>query len=127
MKKLAILTALITLFAATDVLAQGGGQDPAVMAQRYKERVKPLLTEKVKLTDAEVEKILDIQLELRQQMRGFRDLSEDDRKKKMVEIQALVEKQYKAIPLTEDRIKAINEFFEEQRKNMQQRQGNRGN
>jgi hypothetical protein len=102
------------------------------MAQRYKERVKPQLLEKVKISDAEAEKVLDIQLASRQQMRGLRDLSEEDRKKKMDEMQADQLKQYKAIPLTDDQVKAVQSFFEEMRQNMQQQrqnggQGNGGN
>lgn len=111
---------------ATNVSAQGGG-DPAVAAQRYKERMKPLILEKIKLTEAEVDKVLDIQLAQRQQMRGLRDLSDEDRKKKTVEMQAEIEKQFKAIPLTDDQVKALNAFFEEQRKNNQQRQGGNRN
>lgn len=125
MKKILFLLALITTIGISQVSAQGGG-DPAQMAQRYKERVKPQLLEKVKLTDAQAEKVLDIQLASRQQTRGLRDLSEDDRKKKMDEIQADIDKQYKAIPLTEDQVKAVHAFFEEMRKNTQGGQG-RGN
>jgi hypothetical protein len=131
MKKLLVLVAFLTTICITQASAQGGG-DPAAMAQRYKERVKPQLLEKVKISDAEAEKVLDIQLASRQQMRGLRDLSEEDRKKKMDEMQADQLKQYKAIPLTDDQVKAVQSFFEEMRKNMQQQrqnggQGNGGN
>ena len=131
MKKLLVLVAFLTNICITQASAQGGG-DPAAMAQRYKERVKPQLLEKVKISDAEAEKFIDIQLGSRQQMRGLRDLSEEDRKKKMDEMQADQLKQYKAIPLTDDQVKAVQSFFEEMRKNMQQQrqnggQGNGGN
>ena len=123
-----LLVALFTTISITKVSAQGGQQqDPAVMAQRYKDRVKPQLIEKTKLTDALAEKVLDIQLASRQQMRGLRDLSEDDRKKKVEEIDAELKKQFKAIPLNDDQLKAVNEFFEEMRKNQPQRQGGNGN
>ena len=126
MKKLLFLVALFTTICITNASAQGGG-DPAAMAARYKDRVKPELVEKVKLTEAQAEKVCDIQLASRQGTRGLRDLSEDDRKKKMDEIQTETQKQYKAIPLTEEQIKAVNAFFEEMRKNQQNRQsgGNR--
>ncbi|MGZ3938522.1 MAG: hypothetical protein ACXVLT_07525 [Flavisolibacter sp.] len=128
MKKLLVLVAVFTTVLVSNVNAQqgNGNFDPAQMAQRYKERVKPQLIEKVKLTDAQAEKVCDIQLASRQQMRGLRDLSEDDRKKKIEEIQADNNKQYKAIPLTDDQIKSVNDFFDEMRKQMQQQRQNGG-
>lgn len=130
MKKLLVMVAVFTTVLITNANAQqGGGQgnfDPAQMAQRYKDRVKPQLIEKTKLTDAQADKVCDIQIASRQQMRGLRDLSEDDRKKKMDDIQADINKQYKAIPLTDDQIKSVNEFFEEMRKQMQQQRQNGG-
>ena len=128
MKKLLVLVAVFTTVLVSNVNAQqgNGNFDPAQMAQRYKERVKPQLVEKVKLTDAEAEKVCDIQLASRQQMRGMRDMSQEDRKKKMDEIQAENDKQYKAIPLTDDQIKAVNDFFDEMRKQMQQQRQNGG-
>ncbi|MGZ3845631.1 MAG: hypothetical protein ACXVBH_06220 [Flavisolibacter sp.] len=128
MKKLLVLVAVFTTVLVSNVNAQqgNGNFDPAQMAQRYKERVKPQLIEKVKLTDAQAEKVCDIQLASRQQMRGLRDLSEDDRKKKIEEIQADNNKHYKAIPLTDDQIKSVNDFFDEMRKQMQQQRQNGG-
>lgn len=123
MKKILLLLALITTIGIAQVSAQGG--DPAQMAQRYKERVKPQLLEKVKLTDEQAEKVLDIQLASRQGMRGMRDLSPEERKKKMDEMQTEADKQYKAIPLTDDQVKAVNAFFEEMRQNSQGRGGGR--
>jgi Spy/CpxP family protein refolding chaperone len=128
MKKLLVLVAVFTTVLLSNANAQqgNGNFDPAQMAQRYKERVKPQLIEKAKLTDAQAEKVCDIQLASRQQMRALRDLSEEDRKKKMEEIQADNNKQYKAIPLTDDQIKAVNDLMEEMRKQMQQQRQNGG-
>ena len=128
MKKLLVLVAVFTTVLVSNVSAQqgNGNFDPAQMAQRYKERVKPQLIEKVKLTDAQAEKVCDIQLASRQQMRGLRDMTPEDRKKKMDEIQVENDKQYKAIPLTDDQIKAVNDFFDEMRKQMQQQRQNGG-
>ena len=122
-----MLVALFVTLYATSANAQQGGGDPAAMMARYKERVKPQLVEKTKLSDAQADKVLDINFESRQAMRGLRDLSEADRKKKMDEVQADIDKKYKALPLTDDQIKSVNAFFEEQRKNMPQRQGGNGN
>jgi hypothetical protein len=96
------------------------------MLARMKERVKPQLIEKTKLTDVQADKVIEINFESRQQLRGLRDLSEEERKKKMDEVKAENNKKYKAIPLTDEQAKSEDEFFEEQRKNMQQRQNGNG-
>jgi hypothetical protein len=128
MKKLLVLVALFTTVYATKASAQQqGAGDPAAQFQRYKDRVKPQLVEKAKITDAQAEKVLEIAFSSRSKMRGLRDMNEDDRKKAMEEIQTAQNKEYKAIPLTDDQVKAVNDFFEEQRKQMQQRQQNGGN
>ena len=125
MKKLLVLVVFFTTFFAMNADAQGqGGGDPAARAARMKEVVKPQLIEKVKLTDAQAEKVIDINLKYRAEMRGFRDMTEDERKKKREEIQTAQNKDYKEIPLTEDQIKAVNDFFEEQRKEMAKQRGN---
>ena len=125
MKKLILVFSFFLTVFSINAQAQGGG-DPAAAMQRYKDRVKPQLVEKTKLTDAQADKVIDINFNARSQMRGLRDLSDDDRKKKMAEIQEGINKEYKAIPLTDDQIKAVNDFFEEQRKQMQQRMQQNG-
>jgi hypothetical protein len=127
MKKLLVLVAVFTTVLITNANAQGGNGnfDPVAMKARYVERTKPLLIEKTKLTDAQADKVIDINWEARSKMRGMRDLSEDERKKKMDDAQVDINKQYKDIPLTDDQIKAVNDFFEEQRKLRQQNGGNR--
>jgi hypothetical protein len=123
MKKLFLLIALFTTVYATNANAQGGGQqgggDPAAMMQKAKERLKPILIEKAKLTDVQADKVVEISVNSRAQLRGLRDLSEEDRKKRMDDVQASVDKQYKAIPLTDEQVKAVNAVMEEQRKEMQ--------
>ena len=129
MKKLFVLVVLFTTVYVSQVNAQPPqGGDPAAMLERYKERVKPQLVEKAKLTEAEADKVIEISFSYRSKMRGLRDLSEDDRKKEMEKIEAAQNKEYAAIPLTEEKIKAVNAYFDEQRKQMQQqRQNNGGN
>jgi len=127
MKKLLVLVALFTTVCVSQVNAQQqGGGDPAAMLQRYKDRVKPQLIEKTKITDAQADKVIDITFANRMKMRGFRDLSEDERKKQTEEINAAQNKEFKAIPLTDDQVKAVNEFFEEQRKQMQEQRKQNG-
>ena len=59
-------------------------------------------------------------------MRGLRDLSEEDRKKKLDEIRAENTKKFKAIPLTDDQLKAVDAYFDEQMKKMMNRGGGNG-
>lgn len=128
MKKLLVLMSIFTAVFAVSANAQQGGGDPAAVIARMKETVKPSLIEKAKITDAQADKVIEINVEMRQQMRGLRDLSEDERKKKREEIQVEINKKYKAVPLTDEQIKAVNEYFEERRKEMQkQREGGTGN
>lgn len=132
MKKFLLLATFVAaLFTAS---AQGGpggqGGDPAAMRQRMKERVKPQLMEKTKLSDAEAEKVLDINFEAQRQRRELRmdnSLSEEDRTKKAAAIDEESKKKYKEIPLTDEQMKAVNDFFVEMNKNRQQNRGPQGN
>ena len=124
MKKFLFIIAFMTTLGVMNASAQQGGGDPAAMLARMKERIKPQLIEKTKLTDTQADKVIEINFESRQQLRGFKDLSEEDRKKKMDEVKAENNKKYKAIPLTDDQVKSVDEFFEEQRKNMQKQRSN---
>lgn len=122
MKKLVLLLSLFTAILVSNANAQGGG-DPAARDARMKE-MKAQLIEKVKLSEAEADKVIEINSSLREQMRGLRDLSEADRTKKMEEIQADLSKKFKAIPLTDEQVKAVNEYMAERRKNMPRPGGN---
>ena len=127
MKKLLVLVAFfITVYTIDANAQQGGGGDPAAMMARMKERIKPQLIEKAKLTDAQADKVIEVNFESRRQMREIRmdqTMSDDDKKKKTDDIQASLNKKYKEIPLTNDQIKSVNDFYDEMRRNMQQRNG----
>mgnify|MGYP000862217063 CR=1 FL=1 len=89
MKKIIALLTIVGCIASTSVMAQGfgGGQqmDPAQMLEMMKQRMKPQLIEKTKLSDAEADKVLEIQLWAQSQNRGLRDLSDDERAAKQKE------------------------------------------
>ncbi len=132
MKKIIALLTIVGCIAATGAMAQGGdgfggggGQqmDPAQMLEMMKQRMKPQLIEKTKLSDAEADKVLEIQLWVQSQGRGLRDLSEDERAAKQKETADERKKKLKAIPLTDDQIKAVDDFYEEMRRNRPQRGG----
>lgn len=128
MKKLLVLVVIFTTVLMSNANAQGGNFDPAAMKANYLERTKPQLVEKTKLNAELADKVLEINWEARQKLRGpgMRDMSPEDRKKKQDEATAEANTKYKAIPLTDVQIKAVNDFFEEQRKQMQQQRQNGG-
>lgn len=124
MKKIISLAVFALALSVGSVQAQGMGQmDPAQMLEMMKQRVKPSLIEKTKLTDAQADKVLEIQLWSQGEMRGMRDMSEEERASKMKTVNDEKTKKFKAIPLTDDQIKAVNDFYEEMRKNRPQRGG----
>ena len=126
MKKVLALVALVLIASFNTIMAQppGGQQmDPAQMLEMMKQRVKPQLIEKTKITDAQADKVLEIQMASQGSMRGMRDLSDDERAAKMKEIRETNNKKFKDIPLTDDQIKAVNDFYDEMRKNRGQRGG----
>ena len=128
MKKIWALVLLLIAFGSLSVQAQGGpGGDPAAMMARTKERLKPQLMEKVHLTDAQAEKVVEINFESQRQRRELRELAEGERTKKLAELDAERDKKLAAIPLTPEQVKAVNDFFEEMRRNRPQRGGGGGN
>ncbi|HEU4633562.1 MAG TPA: hypothetical protein VFS22_06240 [Flavisolibacter sp.] len=131
MRKLFLLLALFTTVCTMEATAQGGNdRDPAAMMQRMKERIKPALIEKTKITDAQADKVIEINFSnqrKRREVRMDQSLSDEDRTKKNNEIIEAQNKEYKAIPLTDDQVKDVNAFFEEYRKQQMERRNGGGN
>lgn len=127
MKKFFILAALFTALVST-ASAQGGpgGMSPEQRAERQKQ-MKSELVSKAKISEAEADKVMQIQQESRAGLRGLRDMTPEERQKKMDEIKAENTKKFKAIPLTDDQVKAVDAFYEEQMKRMMNRGGGNGN
>jgi phage I-like protein len=130
MKKLfSLFVATMALLFSLQAQPPGGG-DPEAMKARMKERVKPLLIQQVGVSDAEADKILEINFDFQTKTRELRmdqALSEDERKKKMKELNDNRDKKVKEIPLSDEKVKAVNTFYEEMRKKQQEARGNRGN
>jgi hypothetical protein len=121
MKKLIVLIALFTTVYATNASAQQGGGDTAAMNARIRQT-------KAMITDAQAEKVMQINMDVRKAMRDMRNenLSDDERKSRVAALDADRDKKYKDIPLTEEQVKAVNDAFAEMRKQQQgQRPGNR--
>jgi hypothetical protein len=131
MKKLFFLVVLFTMVYSTKVDAQqNGDRDPAAMMQRMKERIKPSLIEKTKLTDAQADKVIEINFSNQRKRRDIRmdqTLTDEERTKKNAELLEAQNASLKAIPLTDDQVKDVNTFFEEMRKEQMQRRQNSGN
>jgi hypothetical protein len=100
------------------------------MMQRMKERIKPSLIEKTKLTDAQADKVIEINFSNQRKRRDIRmdqTLTDEERTKKNAELLEAQNASLKAIPLTDDQVKDVNTFFEEMRKEQMQRRQNSGN
>jgi len=130
MKKLFLLILVFSTVYTSQAFAQGGTErDPAAMMQRMKERVKPGLIEKTKLTDAQADKVIEISFDHQRKRREIRmdqALSDEDKTKKNAEINEAQNKELKAIPLTDEQVKEVNAFFEELRKQQMEQRKNNG-
>ena len=122
MKKFLFLTLIFGATISTNIHAQAG--DPPSPLQQMKEKVKPQMIEKTGLTDAQADKVIEINFELRETMRGFKDLNEADRATKVAELKAARDKKYSEIPLTPEQIAAVKTFYENMGKNMPQKSSN---
>lgn len=114
---------MLVVLGTTSIQAQVRADTVDMQAVLFsmKERLKPQLIEKVKLTDAQADKVVEINFESQRGRRGMRDLSAEERQKKMAELAADRDKKYAAIPLTPEQVKAVNDLFEEMRRNAPQR------
>lgn len=127
MKKIFAVFTFLFFCGFTAVMAQPpGGGDPAARKAMMKERIKAPLMEQTKITDAQADKVIDVYFDAQMQsgkLRRDESLSQEDKDKKMKEISDARDKKLKEIPLTDEQVKAVNSFYEEQRKKMPDRQG----
>jgi hypothetical protein len=138
MKKLLFLSLISSVLIATTTHAQGGPvtkQQPAFqqptkeqmanMLLEAKTKQIPMLVEKAGLTDAQAEKVIEINFEIRLQAATvLQGLNDADRSAKLAELKAAKEKKYSEIPLTADQIKAVYAAYEDLGKNMQRKERN---
>ena len=122
MKKLLFLTLVFGALTSTVTYAQAG--DPPTALQQMKDKQKPELIEKVGLTDAQAEKVIELNYEMRMKASTeLKDLNETDRATKMAELQAEKEKKYSEF-LTPEQITAMKAYYADKRKNMPKKDGN---
>jgi Spy/CpxP family protein refolding chaperone len=116
------MTLILGGLISSSAYAQPAG-DPPSMLQQMKEKQKPGLIEKVGLTDAQADKVIEINYETRMQAaRELKDLNEADRSVKIAELKAAKEKKFAEF-LKPEQIQAMNAYYEEMGKNMQRKSG----
>jgi len=123
MKKFLLLTLIFVAIISTATTAQPQSQpqaqaqapaqvaDPAAMLQQMKEKIRPEMVAKTGLTEAQADKVIELNFEMRMAAAGLRDLSEADRIAKIQELKAAKEKKFSEF-LTPEQIKAVKEFYE---------------
>ena len=125
MKKFLLLTLIFVAIISTATNAQPQSQpqaqakpqaqaqvsDPAAMLQQMKEKIRPEMVAKTGLTEAQADKVIDLNFEMRMAAAGLKDLPEADRTAKIQELKAAKEKKFSEF-LTPEQIKAVKEFYE---------------
>ena len=137
MKKLLFLSLIFGALISTSTNAQGPEVKPqpaiqhptaeqqATMLKEAKEKQIPMLVEKAGLTNAQAEKLIEINFEIRfGAAAALQGLNDADRTAKLAEMKATKEKKYSEIPLTPEQIKAVYAAYEDWGKSMQKKQGN---
>ena len=119
MKKLVILFSILFSLFMVNANAQQAGTDPGTRLERFKEKVKPQLIEKTKITEAEADKVIAIYFSYSGRIREANKMTETEKLKLVEELRASEVKEYSAIPLSELQIKAVTDFFVAQRKQAQ--------
>ena len=113
MKKVIVLLVILLGASGSVLMAQGGGNmDPAAMRERQLQQLK---ASDLKLTDAQADSVVSINMESRQQMRGMRDLSDDQRAAKMKEMNEMRMKRWSSALKDEALAKKVADYYEKQR------------
>jgi hypothetical protein len=124
MKKFFFLTLILgALISSTSHAQAGDPQTPpaAPTLQQVIEKQAPGLVEKAGLTQAQAEKVIQLNYEMRMQMLNFQNLSDADRSKKVAELRAEKEKKFAEF-LSADQIKSMNAYHAEMAKNAPKRE-----
>ena len=92
--------------------------DQAEMLQKMKDQFTAPMVAKTGLSEAKVNRVLEINMEIRVQAAAdLQGLNAEERTKKLADLKAEKEKRYAAIPLTTEEIKSVYGFFEDLSKN----------
>ena len=112
----------VSAYAQPAAPAQSQAAPPAVdqvaMLKQMKEKFKMPMVEKTGLSAAQVDRVIEINLEIcMESLTALQGLNDADRSKKIAELKAEKEKRYAAIPLTPEQIKSVYAFYEDFAKN----------
>lgn len=130
MKKYLFLSLAFTAVIATASNAQtasvpspnGATATPAANApalpslRQMQEKITPQMVEKTGLTEAQANKVIELNYEMRMAAGALKDLPEADRSKKIAELKAAKEKKMNEL-LTADQQKAVAAFYADMGKN----------
>ena len=130
MKKYFLLTLIFSAVISTATFAQAAqpvqpaqpaqptqqAPDPAAMLQQMKEKIRPQMVAKTGLTEAQADKIIELNFEMRMAAGALRDLPEAERSAKIQELKAAKEKKMSEL-FTPEQLKAVKEFYENLGKN----------
>jgi len=98
----------------TPVASQPTKEQMATWVKEAKEKQVPAMVQKTGLTEAQANRVVEINFEIRQQAAtALQGLNDTERSAKLAEIKALKEKKYSEIPLSADQIKAVYAFYED--------------
>jgi Ni/Co efflux regulator RcnB len=114
MKKVLLLVVILLGLSGSVLMAQDGNFDPAKMKERQLQQLKD---SDLKLTDVQADSVVNINMETRQQMRGLRDLGDEERRTKMKEINDYRLKRWTAALKDEALAKRVAEYYEKMRAN----------
>lgn len=115
-KVIGVLAFLCTVSVSTLMAQPPGGRnfDPAKMKERQLQQLKE---SGLNLTDAQADSVVSVNMEARQQMRGLRDLSDDQRQAKMKELNDYRLKRWTEALKDETLAKKVADYYEKERGN----------
>ncbi len=128
MKRFLFLSLILSAVIATTTQAQTASSGPApttqpakesdaaALLQQMKEKFKQPMIDKTGLTEAQADKVIELNFEMRMAA-GAIDPNDADRSTKIAELKGAKEKKMSAL-LTAEQITAVKTFYEDMGKNM---------
>jgi Spy/CpxP family protein refolding chaperone len=128
MKKLLFLTLILSAILTTTTFAQAGDPapappTPATMLQQMKEKQVPKMVEKTGLTEAQANRVIELNFEMRMAAGALKDLPAEERSKKIADLKAEKAKKMSEL-LTAEQLKAVDAFYQDMAKDMPKKTAN---
>lgn len=119
-----IVTLIVVLAAALPALSQAQLEgtitttSPESFLTYLRDRQKPVLISKLKLTDEEAEKVIAVQVWAAPYLRNISfDMPEEQKQSATVLLNEEKKKKYKAIPLSDEKVEEVIQFYANMLKN----------